>query len=181
MTAVRDLMSTDLTAVSSELTLRDLVTLLDDRHISGAPVVAGGKVLGVITASDVLGFEAMTPAVPRGRGDEPDWELERAAEWEEGSEAPGAFFSDWWAETGADLVARFENVATPEWDVLAEHTVGEAMTRSVCSIQPGTTINEAAAYMIRAGIHRLLVLEDGKLVGLITTTDIVRALAEGRF
>jgi CBS domain-containing protein len=34
--------------------------------------------------------------------------------------------------------------------------------------------------MQRLKVHRVLVLEAGKLVGILTTTDIVRAVAERR-
>jgi CBS domain-containing protein len=37
---------------------------------------------------------------------------------------------------------------------------------------------EAAADMLRFGIHRVLVMEDDKLCGLVTTIDLMRALAE---
>jgi CBS domain-containing protein len=32
--------------------------------------------------------------------------------------------------------------------------------------------------MLRFGIHRVLVMEDDKLCGLVTTTDLLRAVAE---
>ncbi len=67
MVRVRDLMSVDLVTVSPELTLRETVELFAARHIGGAPVVAEGRVLGVISASDVLAFEAVTPGVPAER------------------------------------------------------------------------------------------------------------------
>ena len=39
---------------------------------------------------------------------------------------------------------------------------------------------QAARSMLRAGVHRLLVMEDGRLAGLVTTTDLVRAVAAGK-
>ena len=40
MTFVRDLMSTQLVVVSPELSLRDLIELLANAHLGGAPVLA---------------------------------------------------------------------------------------------------------------------------------------------
>ncbi|HEU5260849.1 MAG TPA: CBS domain-containing protein [Gemmatimonadales bacterium] len=180
MVRVRDVMSSELVTVSPELTLRDMVELLTDRHIGGAPVVARDRVLGVISASDVLAFEAATPGVPTERAEQAEWELETPEEWEEGAEAPGTFFSEWWADAGADVAERFEEIRGAEWDVLAEHTVAEAMSPSVCSVQPDTELAAAARYMLRRNIHRVLVMEEGKPVGILTTTDVVRAVAERR-
>jgi CBS domain-containing protein len=32
--------------------------------------------------------------------------------------------------------------------------------------------------MVREGIHRVIVVDEGKLVGIVTTLDVVRAVAE---
>ena len=180
MVTVRDLMSTDVVTVSPELTLRDAVELLTGRHIGGAPVVAGSRLLGVFTASDALAFEAVTPGVPMERPEQLEAELEIPPEWEvEGSEPPAAFFTDMWADAGADVAERFQN-ARPEWDALQEHTVAEVMTSGVYAVPPETELADAARYMLRRSIHRVLVLEGGKLAGILTTTDVVRAVAERR-
>jgi CBS domain-containing protein len=39
----------------------------------------------------------------------------------------------------------------------------------------------AAEQMRSADVHRLLVMEEGRLLGIVTTMDIVRAVAENRF
>lgn len=180
MVKVRDLMSRDLVTVSPELTLRDAVELLTARHIGGAPVVAGSRLLGVFAASDALAFEAVTPGVPMERPEQLESELEIPPEWEvEGSEPPAAFFTDMWIDTGEDVAERFQH-SRPEWDALQEHTVAEVMTPSVYAVSPETELAGAARRMLRLKIHRVLVLEAGKLAGILTTTDIVRAVAERR-
>src|SRR5512135_3627164 len=75
---------------------------------------------------------------------------------------------------------RFAEVQGPEWDRLAEHSVGEAMTPSLCSVAPFVDIYTAAEYMVRAGVHRLIVMDDGRLAGVLSSMDIVRAVAEQR-
>jgi CBS domain-containing protein len=180
MLTVRDLMTTDVATVDPDLTLREAVELFTQRHVSGAPVTAGGRLLGVLSASDVLAFEGATPGIPTER---PELELEEwnePTEWVEGEEAPAAFFNDLWSDAGADVLERFAEVSGPEWDRLAEHTVGEAMTPSLCSVAPFVDVYTAAEYMVRAGVHRLIVLEDGRLVGVLSSMDIVRAVAEQR-
>lgn len=180
MSKVRDWMSTDVVTVAPDLTLRSAAELLATRHIGGAPVVAGSRVVGVVSMSDVLSFEASTPVVPAADSGRSEWELEPPEEWREGDEAPAAFFSDVWPDAGADVLERFEQTGSPEWDLLAEHTVAETMSRRVAAVGPEKSIQAAARLMTRLKIHRLLVLERGKLVGLLSASDIVRAVGEGR-
>ncbi len=180
---VRDIMSTGVLTLSPDLTLRDTIELLSGRHITGAPVVAGGRVVGVISANDVLAFEAATPGVPTEQPEQPEQDgLEEPEEeaWERETEAPGAYFNDLWVDAGADVAERFAELTGPEWDVLAEHTVAEAMSGGVRSVRPDTSVTDAAAYMLNEGIHRAVVLEGFELVGIVTATDIMRAVAERR-
>jgi CBS domain-containing protein len=182
---VRDIMSTDVVLVDPELTLRDAVELLAKRHISGAPVVSGGAVVGVISANDVLTFEADTPGVPTEVREQPEQDALESAEpeedeWAKEVEAPGTYFNELWADAGADVAERFAELKGPEWDLLEEHTVEEAMSRGVRSVRPGLSVPDAAAYMLKERIHRAVVLEGKELVGIVTATDIMRAVAEGR-
>jgi CBS domain-containing protein len=53
---VADLMRTDLKTVDPDATIAEVVTVLADSHVSGVPVVDNRRrVVGVITATDVLG------------------------------------------------------------------------------------------------------------------------------
>ena len=56
-------------------------------------------------------------------------------------------------------------------------TAGEAMTSPAESIAPDRALSEAARTMTDRRINRLPVVEDGRLVGIITRADIVRAYA----
>ena len=182
MTLVRDVMTTELVVVSPQLSLRDLVELLADENLSGAPVVTEGKIVGVVTLDDIVSFQASLPAVPTddpGMRD-PGEETEPRVEVEEGDEADAAYFVDLWPDAGAELPERAASLRGPEWDVLSEHTVEEAMSRRLRTIASGESIEAAAQRMQEADIHRLLVVDDGRLSGIITTSDISRAVAEGR-
>ena len=56
----------------------------------------------------------------------------------------------------------------------------DLMTPNAVVVSPDTDVREAARTMLYADVHRLYVVEHGKLVGVISTTDIVRAVANGR-
>lgn len=64
--------------------------------------------------------------------------------------------------------------------VLDQTTVRELMTPRPLTISPEAEVSEAARRMLDAGIHRLFVIEDSRVVGVISTTDIVRAVATGQ-
>jgi CBS domain-containing protein len=60
------------------------------------------------------------------------------------------------------------------------HVVRDVMTtpaRSVCS---EANVNEIADVMFQWGLHRVLVVDDGRLRGIVTTSDLARALAQRR-
>jgi acetoin utilization protein AcuB len=61
-------------------------------------------------------------------------------------------------------------------ELLAKMTVGEIMVKSPITVQPDTTLEEAALLMRENKINSVPVLEGDKLVGLITVTDIFDAL-----
>ena len=52
----------------------------------------------------------------------------------------------------------------------------EIMTTSVLTAEPDTPLNEAAAVMLERRIHSLPVLIGSQPTGIVTTTDILRAL-----
>lgn len=59
----------------------------------------------------------------------------------------------------------------------AEHLpVLEIMTPDVTTIDAGASLRRAASMMIRGTTGCLPVMEDGKLAGIITTTDLMRIL-----
>lgn len=182
MLKIRDIMTRDVVTVSPELTLRETMELLAGKHLSGAPVVSGGKVTGVISATDLLSFAASLPGVETEPADESGWdEWGNVPESEEGTRPSGAYFTEKWSDTGAELdEQRFNDLIGPERNVLEEHTVAEAMTRSICSLPSDAEVPKAADYMRRAGVHRILVIDDGQLCGIVSAMDIAKAVAEHR-
>lgn len=176
MLTVRDVMTQDVLTLSAQTSLRDAAEELTARRVSGAPVVAGGKVIGTISASDILAFESTMPGVPTER-EADDGLLDDQVDWTDESEPPASYFTELWEDAGAEVSARFQSIDGPEWDVLGEHTVGEAMSAQVISIPPSAPVYQAAEYIQNAMVHRVLVIEHDQLIGIVTTMDITRAVA----
>ena len=66
------------------------------------------------------------------------------------------------------------------WEIsylLTALTVGQVMTRSVITIEPDRPARDGAQLMLDHKIGALPVLDGGRLVGIITETDLVRAFA----
>lgn len=53
-------------------------------------------------------------------------------------------------------------------------TAGECMSRPPITVAPESGLREAAALMTRHGINRLPVVEEGRLVGIVTRADLVQ-------
>jgi CBS domain-containing protein len=60
-------------------------------------------------------------------------------------------------------------------DKIRAETVGEAMSSPALTIGSHRPVHEAARLMVAEGVNRLPVIEDGKLVGILTRADVVRA------
>jgi len=60
-------------------------------------------------------------------------------------------------------------------DKIRAETVGDAMTAPPVSISPKRRVHQAARLMVSENVNRLPVVENGKLVGIVTRADIVRA------
>lgn len=73
----------------------------------------------------------------------------------------------------ARLFGRSGDTGTPGERHYAS-TASQLMTSPVITIGPDALIPDAAALMTRERINRLPVVEDGKLVGIITRADLVR-------
>jgi acetoin utilization protein AcuB len=61
---------------------------------------------------------------------------------------------------------------------LAGTEVADVMTPNPTTVAPATPMREAAALMLGAHLSGLPVVEDGKLVGIITESDLFRLVAE---
>jgi CBS domain-containing protein len=79
----------------------------------------------------------------------------------------------WWLS----LLA--QGAPVPDATGVQQRKAGELMTREVYRAQEDTPVEEIAALLERHGIKRVPVERDGKLVGLVSRANVVRALASG--
>jgi CBS domain-containing protein len=103
----------------------ELISLARLRHI---PIVDNGKLLGVVSARDLM---------------------TRAAQ-------------------------RFNHKSRSRSALLKSVMLKEVMQRRVITVEPDTLIQQAAHLMAEEKIGCLPVLNDGNLIGLVTTTDMLR-------
>ena len=84
--------------------------------------------------------------------------------------------------SSTDLIdAQAETRSAEERQILLEQTpVRDIMTPKPLMIESTADVQEAARHMLYAEVRRLFVEENGVLVGVISQTDIVRAVATGK-
>ena len=158
-----DMMRKDVLVLRQTQPTSEAIELLEDAGVSGAPVLdSAGKLVGVLSLSDI----AKSDHVRDGRlvdrlGDE-----SLAYGGEDEAEA----------EDFAHVLAERDDYSA---SVRGSDTVGDWMNRKVLTIPPTATLKEVCVSMSSQGIHRLLVVGDKKLLGIVTTMDVVRVNAEG--
>ena len=57
-------------------------------------------------------------------------------------------------------------------------SIEQVMVKDVVSVAPNATVKEVAQFLAQKEFHALPVVDDGKLVGIVTTTDLIRYLLE---
>ena len=78
----------------------------------------------------------------------------------------------WWLET-------FSSAEQLMADFVKAHgrKAKDVMTRQVISVSPGTSLQEIANLLEKHGIKRVPVIENGRLVGIVSRANLVQALA----
>lgn len=64
-------------------------------------------------------------------------------------------------------------------DAPGETPVSAVMTRDVVTVSPAVTLRRAAGAMVGRAIGCLPVVENERLIGIVTTSDLLAALAKG--
>ena len=156
---VRDVMQTKLQTVGPKMTVRELEGALIAHHVSGFPVVEDGRLVGVVTRSDIVRTLVVEHTFDDQVSDYYAFLARPSA-----SDAAEAVI-----EMGARVGARIEGMS-----------VADVMVTNVITAAPDESIEEVAWLMVDKGIHRLPVTQAGALVGMITSLDLAGLIADGR-
>jgi CBS domain-containing protein len=143
-----DIMTRDVAVVHPETTLRAAVKLMASRRISGLPVVD----------------EDGTVVGMMSEGD--------VLGWREGFSEREARWFDLLAE-GFELAPDFLREVQKQ-----RRKIKTLMSTNPITVTETTPAREIASLMLAHGIKRVPVMRDGKLVGIVTRADLVRALAQ---
>jgi len=130
---VGERMSHPVISVSPETPIHDALALFKKEHIRRAPVIKNGKLVGIISETDLLNA----------------------------SPSPVSSLSIWEMNY-----------------LLSKVTVKQVMTKKVMTVEEDTPIEEAARIMADNKIGGLPVLRSGKVVGIITETDLFKIFLE---
>lgn len=179
MPTVGDIMRNDVVTIPVHESARSLARVLADSAISGVPVVDGNdRVVGVASTTDLVRLAA-------GDGDVSLASLTMApplagySSDEEGEEDLGArdlgFFLP--EDSPYPGPAMFEGLPESAFD---RATVADVMTPVSFSVSSDMDLVELADYLVRGRIHRALVVDDGELRGIVTSLDVLRAVADKR-
>ncbi len=148
-----DIMQTEVVTVAATMPLAEVERTLNESRITGAPVTdEAGHIVGVISIRDLI--ERYTQD-PDARPEPPQRPTFYGLDNDDfDGESPEA-----------------------EWAARSQDTAGDAMTAAVFHVAPTASLQQVARAMVRHAIHRILVAEKGHTVGIISATDLLRAMA----
>lgn len=154
--SVGDLMTEKVTTVGPALTLTQMDKVLLEARISGAPVVERGELVGIVSRSDVI--HVLYEEQKRQR------------------QVSGFYTSPF--PIGISALEHLARDSREIAERMATTKVRDIMTTDVEAVAPDDAVEVAAKLMCGKGFHRLPVVADGKLVGILSSLDVVRVVAE---
>jgi CBS domain-containing protein len=147
---VREIMDTSPAAVAVDAPVDEVVSALRTHELPGLPVVDGdGRCVGIVTEADLV--------LPDDEGD---------------LHIPH-YINLFGGTVFLEPLGRFEERLQKAFASKAE----DMMTRDPMTVAPDTTVREAARIIHESGHNRLPVVEDERLVGVVTRVDVLGALA----
>jgi len=146
--SVQDFMTANLVTVKPLDTVETVLKLLEERHISGLPVVnEDGKVVGVISEADLL-FKERPLRMP-------------------------LYLTFLGSVIYLEPLDKFAQQLKKTLGILVQ----DVMTPDPITITPDAPVSQAANLMLEKRINRVPVVDkEGKLIGIITRSDLMRAL-----
>jgi CBS domain-containing protein len=146
---VSEIMERDPVTVSPDTSVQDVVAAMREHQLPGVPVVdADGTCVGIVTEADLV---------------LPD---------EDGDLHIPHYINLFGGTVFLESLHHFEERLNKAFAANAE----DMMTRNPDTVRPDTSVHEAARLVHEAGHNRLPVVEDGKLVGVVTRLDLLGAL-----
>ena len=144
---VRDVMTRDVVTVGAGESLRVAARRMVTARVSGLPVVGtGGRLVGVVSQKDL--FRLLSA---RAGGAVPAGLLEAIL------------------NGGVDAPPQLTEAARR----LADARVRDAMSRPPISVPPTATLDEAIGLLLSSRINRLPVVQNGRIVGIVTRHDLL--------
>lgn len=176
----RDVMTRDPITVGETTTVGELCDLLQEKNINGAPVVDhGGRLVGVVAQEDIIYGAMGQLGLEAGGGGESGAEgggrrggkrvmamLKERHLAEVPSPVPRPGEKPFWAEDAR----RGAPMETP---------VSEIMTSPAISADEETPLVDLCRIMWNLRIHRVPILRNGRVTGLVSSMDLCRAILEG--
>ncbi len=151
----KDIMNPSVISVEEDLSVHELANFFTEKMISGAPVVnKDGKLVGVVSLSDIVRNDERRTAIVNDK-QESDY-----------------YLSGWEDNLNSDEI---QELHLEEDDSL---TVRNIMTPLIFKVKETELISAMSDIMIGGRIHRLLVTRDEKVVGIITTLDMLKAIRD---
>jgi CBS domain-containing protein len=147
---IREIMDPSPATVSPDASVQDVVAALREHQLPGVPVVdADGRCVGIVTEADLV--------LPDDEGD---------------LHIPH-YVNLFGGTVFLEPLGRFENRLRKAFAASA----ADMMTRDPDTVDPDTSVRDAARLIHDTGHNRLPVVEDGRLVGVVTRVDVLGALA----
>jgi CBS domain-containing protein len=149
----RDIMNPEVIVAKERMTIQELANFLTANMITGAPVVNDtGKLVGVVSETDIV-----------RSGARQDSALKEKRE--------ASYYLRGWED-------RFDEDELGEFHVIEGEglEVRDIMTPLIFKVSEDASIGEMADTMIGGRIHRLIVTRDDRVVGIVTTLDMLKAI-----
>jgi CBS domain-containing protein len=161
MKKVRDFMSRRVVKLRPSDSIFGAARVLAKHRISGAPVLERGRLVGMVSESDIVKFMSMKLSSAL---DIPKKVVQTSL---------SLLMLDFMRASRDHLGFK------KELKRISKTKVGDIMTQVVTSVEPDANLFDAAARMDRHDINRLPVVDgNGRLVGIIARADLIKALCD---